>query len=221
MGTKLTKDIVNKRLHDLGILNTLTGEYLGARTKTKFRCTKGHEWNSRPDHIMNGSGCPMCYSNAPLSEEIINERLLSRGIKLIDEYNNCYTKLRFRCDSNHEWKSTSDNVLRGNGCPNCTKYGFNPLNPAFGYVLKFDLFIKYGITQSLQKRILQHRKINGDFEIIITKLFDTGREALDWENYVKRTFGGKYVDKTDCPDGYTETLSVNLSETIRGTLLNG
>jgi hypothetical protein len=41
-----------------------------------------------------------------------------------------------------------------------------------------------------------------------------GKRALDWENNIKRTFGGRYVTKEQCPDGYTETLAIHLLEHI-------
>lgn len=37
------------------------GEYAGALTKMQFRCAvDGHEWYAKPNHILGGSGCPVC-----------------------------------------------------------------------------------------------------------------------------------------------------------------
>lgn len=41
----------------------LIGDYKNSATKTLFKCTKygcGYEWKTRPNNILNGSGCPLC-----------------------------------------------------------------------------------------------------------------------------------------------------------------
>lgn len=41
----------------------MIGEYLNKRTKTKFKCHKGHVWETAPCHIMCGGNCPHCSRN--------------------------------------------------------------------------------------------------------------------------------------------------------------
>ena len=41
-----------------------------------------------------------------------------------------------------------------------------------------------------------------------------GQLALDWENHIKRVYGGRYATKEQCPDGYTETLPIELLENL-------
>lgn len=38
----------------------MTGEYVNSVEKAKFRCEKGHEWDSATGSIMQGGGCPHC-----------------------------------------------------------------------------------------------------------------------------------------------------------------
>jgi hypothetical protein len=105
--------------------------------------------------------------------------------------------------------------LSGNGCPLCAEYGFNPSKPAWIYVLIFANFIKYGITNNLGQRLCKH-KLNGEYTVALSKLYEDGSFALDWENYIKKTHGGKFVTKNECPDGWTETLCVSkLSDLLK------
>jgi hypothetical protein len=56
----LSKDIVNERLARAGRPIQLIGDYINNSTKTKFLCMGGHEWLSKTDNVLNGSGCPSC-----------------------------------------------------------------------------------------------------------------------------------------------------------------
>ena len=108
-------------------------------------------------------------------------------------------------------------VLNGSGCPSCASYGFDVNKSAHAYVLLFADFIKYGITNVLDVRLAQHRRY-GDFTIIWTHLYPTGREALDWELNIKRTHGGNFIARERLPNGFTETLPVEkISEIVQNT----
>ena len=54
----LTKEIVNERITHRGI--TMTGDYVNVMTKTGFACSEGHKWDTTPNHVMKGRGCPNC-----------------------------------------------------------------------------------------------------------------------------------------------------------------
>lgn len=114
---KLTKEIVNFRLMDRGVV--LVGDYTANKVKTEFKCGLGHHWQATPDSVMSGSGCPHC-SDTHLSKEIINERLLDRGITLISDYTGALAKGTFMCHDGHHWQSTTNHVIRGSGCPHCS-----------------------------------------------------------------------------------------------------
>jgi len=207
----LPLEIVISRLSGRGI--TLTGEYSGTKIKTKFECEYGHEWTATPKNIMAGYGCPCCGGTVPLTKEIVAERISTRGLTMIDEYINVNTKSLFCCSLDHKWIANINLVLRGHGCPTCAKSGLDPTKPTHGYVLIFETFIKYGISTNLPSRLSRHKTNNGSFVLHKTKLFKTGFDAISWEKNIKKTLGGKYVNKKLCPDGWTETLSLEkLSE---------
>ena len=214
----LTKDIVNERLKDRGIV--LLGEYVNNSTKSTFQCEYGHEWDATPANIMSGNGCPHCSNKFPLTKDIVNERLKDRGIVLLGEYVNNSTKSTFQCEYGHEWDTTPNHVMRGNGCPHCAEYGYNPSKSGYGYILNFsNRFIKYGISNVIEGRLRQHKR-NGEYNIHYTRLFEDGFKAQEWERAVKKIFGGKYVDSSLCPDGWTETLEPRWLDEVTKILKN-
>lgn len=89
MASIITKDIVNRRLLELGKNITLIGDYSKQKTKTLFKCHLGHEWHATPDNVMRRSGCPTCEKYNHLaraksqlsSKEEINEYLISNNRK--------------------------------------------------------------------------------------------------------------------------------------------
>ena len=198
--TKLTKEIINERISHRGI--TLVGNYINNETKSEFRCENNHNWMTTPNHLMSGIGCPEC---AKLSKEIINERISHRGITMVDDYINIKTKSRWLCQHGHQWVTTPNGIMNGNGCPTCAFYGYDPNKPGTFYILDFVTFIKYGITNNLFRRLNEHKK-NGEYIVAFTKLFEDGIDAKNLERFIKQTIGGSFVTKEQCPDGYTETL---------------
>ena len=59
--TQFIKELENL---DLGIISL--DEYQGKDVKIKFQCNKGHVWESRPNDILHGYGCPFCAGNKVL-----------------------------------------------------------------------------------------------------------------------------------------------------------
>jgi hypothetical protein len=216
--TPLTKEIVNERIAHVG--TELIGEYINRQSKSLFRCSLNHEWLSNVGSVLetakiDRSGCPHCSNQIPLTIDDINERLAHRNIKLVSEYTKTHSNALFRCDAEHEWRALPANILHGNGCPSCAEYGFNPNKSAYIYVLDFGDYIKYGITNALDVRLKKHIRSNGEYILAYTKYYERGEDAALWEQSVKRNFGGKYVTKERCPDGYTETLPVSLLEELK------
>jgi hypothetical protein len=99
----------------------LSTEYGGNNRKLRWRCNKGHEWETTPGHIKNGSWCPVCAGNRPKSigifKELANER---NGECLSANYVSMHTKLKWRCEKGHEWMATPSSVKRGSWCPYCS-----------------------------------------------------------------------------------------------------
>lgn len=215
MSLRRTSESIHAQLLLMGNGITLIGEYKNFLSKTLFKHQCGHFWEASPGNILNGKGCPKCNApkgKVPLVEDEVRLRLINmnNGITIIGEYKNTTSKTLFRHQCGYEWETKPSHVLSGVGCPNCTIYGFNPSKPAWTYVLKFANFIKYGITNNLNSRMRTHRRINGEFELIYSVYYEVGRSVLDWENHIKQTHGGRFTTKDECPDGWTETLSLSI-----------
>jgi hypothetical protein len=165
----------------------------------------------------NKKGCPYC-SGHKHTKEIINNLLRSKNFYISDEYLGYDTITTIRCSFGHEWKSSPNNVINNSGCPSCSTYGFNISKSAYAYILKFPTFIKFGITNDIETRFRKHRSKNGEFEVVMKKLFENGKDALNWETKIKQDFGGRFVTKEQCPDGFTETLDLSLLNEVKSTL---
>jgi hypothetical protein len=106
----------------------LSKEYVNAHTKLKWKCTKGHEWESTPNDIINKSWCPQCAiikraNLHKLTIEQMKQLAITRGgICLSEEYVNAHTKLKWKCKEGHEWFSAPYSIKsRKSWCPDCAK----------------------------------------------------------------------------------------------------
>lgn len=73
----------------------ILGKYINAQTKVKCRCKLcGYEWETKPNHLISGHGCPKCCrktnnnknkSSDELKEDIYNRR---KDIIIIDDFIN-------------------------------------------------------------------------------------------------------------------------------------
>ena len=102
----------------------LSERYLNGRTKLRWRCAKGHEWEAAPSAVMwHGSWCAVCSGKARLTIEEMRRIATERGGSCLSTaYVNLSTKLRWRCAEGHEWDATPNNIKHGGAwCPKCGK----------------------------------------------------------------------------------------------------
>jgi hypothetical protein len=214
---RLTKEVVNSRLESRNI--KLIGDYINSGTKTTFQCENEHQWKATASNVLSGTRCPIC-TDVRLTKNIINERLIGREIEMIGEYYGAHSKSTFRCKNNHEWSARTNSVVNmNNGCPECASNIFDKNKPTYAYILKFDDFVKYGITNDLDTRLKAH-KINGSYELSTSRLFEKGIYAREWEITVKSTLGGNYCSREQFDNGYTETLSLDSLNNVINMLNN-
>jgi hypothetical protein len=215
---KLSFESVNNKISEHGI--AMVGDYRGSLIRTEFKCEFDHRWYTTPHSVLNsGSRCPECtVDKSRQSSSDINNKIFDRGLEMTGNYINNRTRTEFRCKCGHVWLAAPINVVRGTGCPKCCKYGFDRNLPGWIYILQFDSYVKYGITNNLTNRLKGHSKSNGRFDLKASKLYDNGQLAWDWEQSVKSTFGGRFVTKKICPDGWTETLPIDVLLTLLDTI---
>jgi hypothetical protein len=219
MSRKHTIQEINDKIRDKQIC--LVGEFTSLTDPTTFKCSEGHIFTSQPRHVIGGKfGCRECFvDNLRISGQEINDRIVHRGIQMTGEYYDTVTKVEFECICGYKWLATPRGILKGRGCHKCATHGFNPGRPGWIYILVFDEYIKYGITNNINQRLYSHKRKNGDYTVAMMKLHQDGQIAKQWENNIKIIFGGKHVTKDICPDGWTETLAVDklnlLLETVK------
>jgi hypothetical protein len=104
-------------------------DYLGTVRKLRFRCIKGHEWETRPSVVKEGHWCPVCNRKGRQRTDIsaLREIAAKRGGMLISATNMGFkVKHRWRCAKGHEWEALPWAVKKGNWCPRCARRGRPP-----------------------------------------------------------------------------------------------
>jgi hypothetical protein len=99
----------------------LSTVYVNKRSRLKWRCYKGHEWEAAFSHVLNsGTWCPYCAGKRKHSLEEMNKLAESRGGRCVsDKYTNSNTSLEWECGQNHRWKACYTSISRGSWCPEC------------------------------------------------------------------------------------------------------
>lgn len=109
-----------KELADRKNGECLSDEYLGAHTKLKWKCSKGHVWEAKPNAIKSGQWCPECGGRKKRTIEDMKRLAQSRNGKcLSSEYINNKVKLLWQCKEGHTWEARPDNIVHGQWCPVC------------------------------------------------------------------------------------------------------
>jgi hypothetical protein len=103
----------------------LSKRYEGSERKLRWRCAEGHEWDSKPGSVIQGTWCPVCRrgwgkSRRRLSIEIMREMAAERGGECLSRsYTRLRDRLRWRCARGHEWTTMATVVRSGHWCPVC------------------------------------------------------------------------------------------------------
>lgn len=139
-----------------------------------WQCTKGHRWKTNVAARSNGIGCPIC-SNQQLL--VGYNDLLTTHPEIAMEADGwdpsslvggSSKKRRWKCDKEHHWVAeVKSRASNGNGCPSCAKFGFNPSEPGWLYLVRNDEqdLLQVGITNFPRNRLRSHRR-NGFDEIL-------------------------------------------------------
>lgn len=112
----------------------LSTEYLNANQKLLWKCnnTQHNSWESSSSQaIRNNTWCPQC-GYEKLSEHKKNKNGLKiakehakykKGECLSNEYVSAITRMKWKCENNHEWESPFASVVHTDTwCPQCSVY---------------------------------------------------------------------------------------------------
>ncbi|MCE4545103.1 MULTISPECIES: hypothetical protein [unclassified Caballeronia] len=105
----------------------LTNAYTGRLKQYRFRCARGHEWETEGGVVLNVSWCKRCADDQQRSTlEQMQEVALSRGGRCLSvEYQNSNAKLTWECHRGHVWDAAPSSVLQGSWCMNCWRLGIS------------------------------------------------------------------------------------------------
>lgn len=103
----------------------LSEAYQNSRTKLRWRCKNGHEWEAVSDSVKGGHWCPVCSTFIRANKRRSSIEKMQKmaesheGACLSEVYINSWTKLKWRCKKGHEWAATPNGVQSGCWCPVC------------------------------------------------------------------------------------------------------
>lgn len=104
------------------------GKYINSSTKIRVRGKEcNHEWESRPQDLLRGHGCPECKAlnsaqrnRKDILQFSVEMKKINPNILLVGEYKNNKTPIRVKCKiCEHEWAARPDSLIQGHGCPKC------------------------------------------------------------------------------------------------------
>ena len=104
-------------------------DYVNTIRKLRFRCEKGHEWETRPALIKSGHWCPVCITKGrkKFDVSVLHELAAKRGGTCLSAINMGFkTKHRWQCGNGHEWQAFPCAIKSGNWCPRCARKGRPP-----------------------------------------------------------------------------------------------
>ena len=98
----------------------LSEEYVNNRTKLKWQCEYGHEWETTYGHIHNSCWCPYCAGTMKKNIKDCHKLAKSKNGKVLStEYINNNTKYLWQCEHKHEWEANYSSIQQGQWCPYC------------------------------------------------------------------------------------------------------
>jgi hypothetical protein len=103
----------------------LSTNYRNAKCRLRWRCAKGHEWETQASVILGGHWCPKCEKlrlgrKYALTIEDMQKAAAKRGgVCLSKSYLNNRERLLWRCAKGHEWKADGNSIRSGRWCPIC------------------------------------------------------------------------------------------------------
>lgn len=102
----------------------LSNFYVNDNTKLLWECVKGHQWESVPSSIKQGTWCPYCAGTIRKNIEEMNQLALRKGGKCLStKYLGISEKLTWECVKGHKWESSPQHIVRGSWCPYCAGLG--------------------------------------------------------------------------------------------------
>jgi hypothetical protein len=101
----------------------LSTEYVSCDIKIKFKCDRGHIWETKPYYLVHNSAwCPHCNKSAKDNIKTFQNIAKQHNGKCLSlNYINNRTKLKFMCEKGHIWNAKPSDVKnKKSWCPICS-----------------------------------------------------------------------------------------------------
>ena len=223
---KPTTEEFNKKLKDKGIKTKIIGEYKDIFVKTKCLCECGNEWETTPQSLMKGSNCGCRHQGPKISHEEYLEILKDKSIEIIpiEKYNTMNHKIKHKCICGNVWSVAPRSIIHRNYHCGCRKLLHEEElykdKPTVLYYIKIGELYKIGIAMmqkyktkenAIKARYYQDIKLGLEYEIIDSKLFNDGLEALYEERRILEEFSEfQYNGDKMLIGGNTELFNENI-----------
>jgi hypothetical protein len=192
----------------------------GHNKKLEWKCNIGHIYSATINHRTNmNAGCPICAGKQTLRGfndlATTNPDLASEaeGWDPTTITRGSNTKVLWKCPNGHTWKTAPTNRSRGEGCPSCSKSGFDPNRDGWLYLVyheEWDL-IQVGLTNNPENRLTDHRRTGFDTVLDLRGPMD-GVLAQNLERrclHALKTRGASFSNSAGVKkfDGYSEACT--------------
>ena len=121
--SRLTIPYIKQKIKELAPgFELLSKEYISnKKTKLKFRCNKGHLYESSwAGFYSTGNRCPICSGKQKHTIDAVREKIEEVGYSLLSKkYKDVHSKLVLKCDKEHIYKASFCNFKNGGRCSIC------------------------------------------------------------------------------------------------------
>ncbi len=188
----------------------------GSHRKMAWVCSLGHRWTTTVLHRTGrNQGCPYCANRRvlagfnDLATHFPQLAAEADGWDPSTEVVDSHHIRAWRCEAGHQWRAEIKSRCDGRGCATCAKYGYDPIKPAWLYLLRHDRWgmLQIGITNSPKSRMAAHRALG--WRLIEMRGPMDGQLARDLEQTTLKDLRGRGVTLGDTRiagrfSGYTE-----------------
>jgi hypothetical protein len=101
----------------------LSDQFVSDKTKLRWKCANGHEWEAVPYSVRAGTWCPYC------AKKKVDPALRIADMHLVAEqrggkchattYDGPNVKSLWTCSRGHQWRAVGREVIKGKWCPQC------------------------------------------------------------------------------------------------------
>ena len=125
--SRMSHEVFIERLNQINPNICVLDRYVTSQQALAVRCELcQYEWMVKPNTLLNRIGCANC---AGLKKKTTNEfiealRKINPTIEVLEEYAGNRSRVKVKCQiCGHIWTPTGKALLKGNGCPQCSKAG--------------------------------------------------------------------------------------------------